>query len=178
MIPIGPYISQSAAMRRDDICIYVSPSNRAGLAALIGDRNTRSKVVWRAEIVLATADGHRTNGIMRRTGQSKPWVWRWLERYIAAGVEGLCATRPGHREKPRCRARSSLPAARRARAGCGPMCDKPFAGHPTPAAMFYYSPDRGGEHPETHLAAYSGIMQGDAYAGFNGLYVADCKPDR
>lgn len=55
--------------------------------------------------------------------------------------------------------------------------DKPFAGHAAPAAMFYYSPDRGGEHPERHLADYSGIMQADAYAGFNGLYVAGRKPD-
>src|SRR5947207_15781310 len=57
MIPMLPQISQSAGMRRDNICICVSPSNRARLAALIGDRNTPSKVVWRAEIVLATADG-------------------------------------------------------------------------------------------------------------------------
>src|ERR1700704_6174222 len=96
MIPMLPQISQSAAMRRDDICIYVSPSNRARLAALIGDRNTPSKVVWRAEIVLATADGHGTNEIMRRTGKSKPCVWRWQERYIEEGVEGLVRdkTRP------------------------------------------------------------------------------------
>ena len=65
MVPMWPQISQSAGMRRDDICIYVSPSNRARLEGLIGDRNTSSKVVWRAEIVLATADGHGTNEIMR-----------------------------------------------------------------------------------------------------------------
>src|SRR5919106_4599516 len=94
-----PQISQSAAMRRDDICLYVSPSNRARLEALIADRNTPSKVVWRAEIVLATADGHGTNEIMRRTGKSKPCVWRWQERYLAGGVEGLLRdkTRPSRR---------------------------------------------------------------------------------
>jgi transposase len=54
--------------------------------------------------------------------------------------------------------------------------DKPFAGQAPPAAIFYYSPDRGGEHPETHLADYSGLMQADAYAGFNGLYVVGRKP--
>jgi transposase len=54
--------------------------------------------------------------------------------------------------------------------------DKPFAGRAAPAAIFYYSPDRGGEHAETHLAHYSGLMQADAYAGFNGLYVAGRKP--
>ncbi|MGH8700353.1 MAG: IS66 family transposase, partial [Burkholderiales bacterium] len=46
-----------------------------------------------------------------------------------------------------------------------------FGGAAAPAAVFYYSPDRGGEHPEKHLAHYSGIMQADAYAGFNALYV-------
>jgi hypothetical protein len=32
--------------------------------------------------------------------------------------------------------------------------------------VFFYSPDRGGEHPEQHLAGYAGLMQADAYAGF------------
>jgi transposase len=54
--------------------------------------------------------------------------------------------------------------------------DKPFGGCAAPAAMLYYSPDRRGEHPDKHLANYSGIMQADAYAGFNGLYVAGRKP--
>src|SRR5204862_6144774 len=100
MIPMLPQISQSAAMRRDDICIYVSPSNRARLAALIGDRNTPSKVVWRAEIVLATADGHGTNEIMRRTGKSKPCVWRWQERYVEEGVLGLMRDKTRPSRKP------------------------------------------------------------------------------
>ena len=76
-------------MRRDDICLYVSPANRTRLEGLIASRNTPSKVVWRAKIVLATADGCGTNEIMRRTGKSKPCVWRWQERYIEAGVDGL-----------------------------------------------------------------------------------------
>jgi transposase len=54
--------------------------------------------------------------------------------------------------------------------------DKPFSGRAASAAMFYYSPDRGGEHPEKHLVDYSGLMQADAYAGFNGLYIAGRKP--
>jgi len=83
-------------MRRDDICIYVSPANRALLEAIIADRNSSSKAVWRAEIVLATADGLGTNAIMKRTGKSKPCVWRWQERYVEEGVEGLLRdkTRP------------------------------------------------------------------------------------
>ena len=83
-------------MRRDDICIYVSPANRARLEAIIADRNSSSKAVWRAEIVLATADGLGTNAIMKRTGKSKPCVWRWQERYVEEGVDGLLRdkTRP------------------------------------------------------------------------------------
>jgi len=54
--------------------------------------------------------------------------------------------------------------------------DKPFAGNAAPAALFYYSPDRRGEHPESHLASYSGICQADAYSGYNGLYVEGREP--
>lgn len=48
--------------------------------------------------------------------------------------------------------------------------DKPFGGHDPPAAVYFFSRDRAGEHPERHLAHYGGILQADAYAGFNGLY--------
>ena len=53
--------------------------------------------------------------------------------------------------------------------------DRPFAGPDPPAAVFFYSRDRGGEHPEQHLAGYAGLMQADAYAGFNRLYEAGRK---
>ena len=53
--------------------------------------------------------------------------------------------------------------------------NRPFAGPDPPAAGFFYSRDRGGEHPEQHLAGYAGLMQADAYAGFNRLYEADRK---
>lgn len=76
-------------MRRDDICLYLGPAERSELQALITNRNTPRKLVWRAEIVLATADGHGTFAIMRRTGMSKPTVWRWQERYLDEGVAGL-----------------------------------------------------------------------------------------
>jgi len=48
--------------------------------------------------------------------------------------------------------------------------DRPFGGSDPPAAVFFYSADRGGQHPEAHLASYAGLMQADAYAGFNRLY--------
>ncbi|NPD70129.1 IS66 family transposase, partial [Acetobacteraceae bacterium] len=54
--------------------------------------------------------------------------------------------------------------------------DSPFGGPEPPAAMFFYSPDRGGEHPRRHLAQYAGILQADAYAGFNELYLPGRRP--
>ena len=54
--------------------------------------------------------------------------------------------------------------------------DKPFAGPAPPAAVFFYSRDRTAEHPESHLHDYGGILQADAYAGFNRLYEAGRKP--
>ena len=53
--------------------------------------------------------------------------------------------------------------------------DRPFGGEAPPAAVFFYSPDRASIHPEQHLADYSGILQADAYAGFNKLYEPDRK---
>jgi len=52
----------------------VSPANRAGLQAIID--NSKTKSVWRARIVLATADEHATNAIMGLTVTSEPCVWR------------------------------------------------------------------------------------------------------
>ena len=54
--------------------------------------------------------------------------------------------------------------------------DRPFAGPDPPAALFFYSRNRNGEHPNRHLASYAGILQADAYAGFGGLYDAKRKP--
>jgi transposase len=54
--------------------------------------------------------------------------------------------------------------------------DRPFGGPSSPAAIFYYSRDRRGEHPRRHLRTYSGILQADAYDGFNDLYLPGRKP--
>ena len=54
--------------------------------------------------------------------------------------------------------------------------DRPFGGTAPPAAMFYYSRDRTSEHPQAHLANYTGIFQADAYSGYNKLYEPDRKP--
>jgi transposase len=43
--------------------------------------------------------------------------------------------------------------------------DRPFGGRAPPAAVFFYSRDRSGEHPQQHLADWGGILQADAYSG-------------
>jgi transposase len=50
--------------------------------------------------------------------------------------------------------------------------DRPFGGEAAPAALFHYSPNRDGDHPEKHLARYAGLCQADAYSGFNGFTVS------
>jgi transposase len=81
---------------REGISFEVSATERARLEAVVADRNSPQKHVWRAEIILATADGLGTSAIMRRAGVSKPCVWRWQARFAAEGVDGLLRdkTRP------------------------------------------------------------------------------------
>jgi len=74
---------------RTGISITLKPADRRRLKALARDRNTPHKHVWRAEIVLLSADGVGTNEIMRRTGKSKTCVWRWQERFMEAGYDSL-----------------------------------------------------------------------------------------
>lgn len=54
--------------------------------------------------------------------------------------------------------------------------DRPFGGHDLPAALFQFSPDRSGEHAERHLDGFSGVLQADAFAGFNRLYDPARRP--
>ena len=78
------------------ISIDVNPVSRAHLDAIVADRNSPQKHVWRARIVLLTADGAGTAEIMRLAGVSKTAVWRWQERFMREGVDGLLRdkTRP------------------------------------------------------------------------------------
>jgi transposase len=54
--------------------------------------------------------------------------------------------------------------------------DRPFGGKDPPAAVFYYSHDRAGEHPQRHLASFTGILQADAYGGYKKLYEPGRSP--
>jgi hypothetical protein len=74
---------------RAGIVVNVTRADRHRLEAIVLDRSAPQKHVWRANIILATADGCGTAEIMRRSGKSKPVVWRWQARFMAEGVEGL-----------------------------------------------------------------------------------------
>jgi transposase len=76
--------------------IDLTETDRQALSAIVTDRNSPQKHVWRAQIVLLTAEGCGTMELTRRTGTSKTSVWRWQERFLAEGVPGLLRdkTRP------------------------------------------------------------------------------------
>ena len=76
--------------------ITLSARDRGRLEAVVADRNSPQKHVWRAWIVLLAADGLGTRGIMRQSGKSRNAVNRWRERFQAEGIDGLMRdkTRP------------------------------------------------------------------------------------
>jgi transposase len=74
---------------RKDVEVRLGPGDRERLAAIVADGNSAQKHVWRAQIILATAEGCGTAEIMRRAGVSKPCVWRWQRRFMETGVDGL-----------------------------------------------------------------------------------------
>jgi transposase len=69
--------------------IQLRAADRKKLESVIANRNSPQKHVWRAKIVLLTADGHGTAEIMRATGKAKTVIWRWQERFGEEGVAGL-----------------------------------------------------------------------------------------
>ena len=90
---------------RAGISVNVTRADRHRLEAIVADRSAPQKHVWRANIILATADGCGTAEIMRRSGKSKPVVWTWQARFMAEGVDGLT------RDKTRKPGKPPLPAA-------------------------------------------------------------------
>ena len=90
---------------RSGVEVRLNPGDRERLEAVVGDPKSSQKHVWRAKIVLLTADDLGTHEIMRRTGKSKPSVWRWQERFMTDGVDGLL------RDKTRPPGKPPVPAA-------------------------------------------------------------------
>jgi transposase len=89
---------------RAGIAVTVTPEDRRRLDAIVRDRNRAQKHVSRAQVLIATAEGCGTNEIMRRSGLSKPAVWRWQDRFMGEGVEGLL------RDKTRKPGKAPLPS--------------------------------------------------------------------
>jgi len=78
---------------RTGISITVSDEDRQRLKAVVDGRQSAQRHVWRCRIVLMTADGHGTQAIMTGARVSKTSVWRWQERFMAEGVDGLLRDR-------------------------------------------------------------------------------------
>jgi transposase len=85
---------------RAGIVVTVTRADRRRLEAIVADRGAPQKHVWRANIILATADGCGTAEIMRRSGKSKPVVWRWQARFMVEGVDGLLRDKTRKPGKP------------------------------------------------------------------------------
>src|SRR5258707_5707977 len=85
---------------RAGIVVNVTRADRHRLEAIVSDRSAPQKHVWRANIILATADGCGTAEIMRRSGKAKPVVWTWQARFMAEGVEGLLRDKTRKPGKP------------------------------------------------------------------------------
>ena len=81
---------------RGKITIDLDAADRTRLEAIAADRNSPQKHVWRSRIVLLTAAGLNATEIMRQAGVAKTCVWRWQERFVQEGVDGLLRdkTRP------------------------------------------------------------------------------------
>src|SRR5436853_7940769 len=85
---------------RAGMLVTVARGDRGRLEAIVADRSAPQKHVWRANIILATADGCGTTEVMRRSGKSKPVVWRWQARFMAEGVDGLLRDKTRKPGKP------------------------------------------------------------------------------
>src|SRR5271157_236739 len=86
------------------VSIILFPEDHARLAAVIGDRNSPQKHVQRAQIILHSAEKRSVLDVGRRSGVSRPAVWRWQRRYAEQGVDGLL------RDKTRKPGKAPLPA--------------------------------------------------------------------
>jgi transposase len=71
------------------VCPLVSAADRARLESIVADRNRAQKHVARARIILGSAERLPVAGVAKRAGVGRPAVWRWQERFVAAGVDGL-----------------------------------------------------------------------------------------
>jgi transposase len=82
------------------VCPLVSVADRARLAAIVADRNRSQKHVARARIILHSAECLEVAEVARRSGLSRPEVWRWQQRFAEAGADGLLRDKTRKPGKP------------------------------------------------------------------------------
>ena len=104
-IPRGLPTCESVRMR-NGITFSLSEADRERLIGIVAAPLSPQKHVWRARIVLLSSDGFGTSAIMAATGKSKTCVWRWQERFMHEGVDGLL------RDKSRPPGRAPVPPDR------------------------------------------------------------------
>src|SRR5919202_4743889 len=85
---------------RKGVEVRLYPDDRKRLEAVIASRNSPQKHVWRARIVPLSADRVGTMEIQRQTGKGTPTIWRWQERFMTAGVDGLLRDKTRPSRKP------------------------------------------------------------------------------
>ena len=90
----------------DGINFTVCGADRQRLGDIVSAPLSPQKHVWRARIVLLSDDGLGTSAIMAATGKSKTCIWRWQERFMHEGVDGLL------RDKPRPAGKAPVPPKR------------------------------------------------------------------
>src|SRR3954465_15263567 len=83
------------------VCPLISAADRQRLAAIVADRNRPQKHVARARIILHSAERLDVAEVARRAQISRPAVWRWQQRFAAAGIDGLLRDRTRRPGKPR-----------------------------------------------------------------------------
>src|SRR3712207_2468365 len=93
MIPCAPRACESWCMR-EGVEVRLQPGDRKRLEGVVSDRKSPQQHVWRARIVLMTADGAGTMAIRAATGKGKPTIWRWQARYMQDGAEDLFRDAP------------------------------------------------------------------------------------
>lgn len=74
---------------RNGITFTISAADRQRLSNIAAVPQSPQKHAWRARIELLSGDGLGTSAIMSRTGKFKTCVWRWQERFMHEGVDGL-----------------------------------------------------------------------------------------
>ena len=86
-----------------DVCVLVNADDRARLAAMAGSGSRPYRQVVRARIILQSAERLPVQEVARRSGASRPAVWRWQRRFAEEGVDGLL------HDKPRVPGKAPLP---------------------------------------------------------------------